>query len=77
VSELSGVSPVVAGYEEGVLYTTAESKNQHGSSCQHLREWRNVDTHSQLPQDSLHGKALPSMEIDTLAAWNPECSMRA
>jgi hypothetical protein len=46
-----------------------------GSSCQHLREWRNAGTHSQLLRDSFRGKALASMEIDTLATWNPECSM--
>jgi hypothetical protein len=77
VSEQSGASQVVTGYEEASCTLRPNLGTNTGSSWQHLREWRNVDTYSQLPQDSLRGKALPSMEIDSLrlGALNAPCGL--
>ena len=46
---------------------------QSDRECQHLCKWRNVGTKSQGRRDSFGSKALPSMEIDALAARTPEC----
>jgi hypothetical protein len=75
-SDLPDESVIGYSVKDLIVFLTLLRVATAGSSCQHLRDWRNVDTHPQLPQDSFRGKALPSLEIDTLATWNPECSMR-